>query len=512
MLFAALLVCATAHAASPPITDVKFCVSTLASCTCPTGYSKINADLNKGAKGKYIFTCTTTDATAGDPWAAMTAIAGPKDSKCPAGYTRIEQDLSEGALKHGAYHYLCYTRAGYVAGKVDIEDIQIAESGSSSVSCPVGYSKVNQDLNSGCHGDYVFFCTKAGAPAPTPAPVPHEAVEQVHLGLGLRNNTMTVAWASHDDTAADVSYGIAGQPLSNIAKGDTRALNISGSRNTHVATMTGLVPDTTYEYKVGTYPSGPPFNFTFQRTRAKGPNDPYNHIIFGDLGATHGFSLCAACTAKSATCDASTCASPKNPRPGLGLISEVEDADMMLHVGDFAYDFDSGGGDVGDQFMRNVEQVSARVPYMVSIGNHEDGESNLAHFVERYRNMPANGVPSTFTTAAGESANNLYFSWDAGLVHYIALSTEHWFGVTDKAGNATLQAMLKWLEEDLKKANANRDNVPWVVAHGHRDIYCSTADDKDCGASQAGKVRADLEPLFFEYGLDFWINGKEWEE
>ena len=29
-------------------------------------------------------------------------------------------------------------------------------------------------------------------------------------------------------------------------------------------------------------------------------------------------------------------------------------------------------GRVGDQFFRNVEQVAAYVPYMVSIGNHED--------------------------------------------------------------------------------------------------------------------------------------------
>ena len=82
--------------------------------------------------------------------AAITAIAGPKDSKCPDGYTRVEQDLSEGTRVHEAYHYLCFTRAGYVQGKVDIEDIQVVQSGSSSVSCPAGYSKIGQDLNSGC--------------------------------------------------------------------------------------------------------------------------------------------------------------------------------------------------------------------------------------------------------------------------------------------------------------------------------------------------------------------------
>lgn len=96
----------------------------------------------------------------------------------------------------------------------------------------------------------------------------------------------------------------------------------------------------------------------------------------------------------------------------------------------------------------------------------------------------------------------------AGLVHYIALSTELWFGVGDLSVNKA--TMLKWLEADLQAANANRDKVPWVIAHGHRDIYCSTSDDSDCNTlGDAGKVRLDLEPLFYKYGLDLWINGHE---
>ncbi len=42
-----------------------------------------------------------------------------------------------------------------------------------------------------------------------------------------------------------------------------------------------------------------------------------------------------------------------------------------------------------------------------------------------------------------------YYSWDAGLVHYIALSTEMWFGVGNP-GKADLATMLEWLEADLK--------------------------------------------------------------
>jgi hypothetical protein len=89
------------------------------------------------------------------------------------------------------------------------------------------------------------------------------------------------------------------------------------------------------------------------------------------------------------------------------------------------------------------------------------------------------------------------------------LSTEFWFGVSSFDKKVTTATQLEWLEKDLIAANANRANVPWVVAQGHRDIYCSTSDDSDCGAGQAGVIRADLEPLFFKYGLDLWINGHE---
>ena len=53
--------------------------------------------------------------------------------------------------------------------------------------------------------------------------------------------------------------------------------------------------------------------------------------------------------------------------------AELAEADMMLHTGDFAYDFDSDGGAVGHQFMRNIEQVAAYVPYMVSHGTLDLG-------------------------------------------------------------------------------------------------------------------------------------------
>jgi hypothetical protein len=176
----------------------------------------------------------------------------------------------------------------------------------------------------------------------------------------------------------------------------------------------------------------------------------------------------------------------------------------MLHVGDFGYDLDSDNGKTGDQFMRNIEQLAAYVPYMVSHGNHEDGVRSLAHFVERFRSQPSNAEPPTFTTHNGPTTNTMYFSWDYGLMHYVSISTELWFGVKDPHVN--LATMLEWLKMDLEEANKNRGVAPWVVVEGHRSVYCSC--DKDCD-NPARVVRKSLEPLLFKYGVDLFINGHE---
>ena len=101
-----------------PITNITFVVSSTSTSNCPAGYTKVDSDLNGGAGGKYIYTCYTRDAAAGDPLAKIAIASGktPSDAVCPAGYTRVSQDLSEGTRVHSDYHYLCLTRSGFVAG------------------------------------------------------------------------------------------------------------------------------------------------------------------------------------------------------------------------------------------------------------------------------------------------------------------------------------------------------------------------------------------------------------
>ena len=44
---------------------------------------------------------------------------------------------------------------------------------------------------------------------------------------------------------------------------------------------------------------------------------------------------------------------------------------MVIHVGDHAYNFETTGGAVGNNYMKAIEPIAARVPYMASPGNHE---------------------------------------------------------------------------------------------------------------------------------------------
>ena len=178
---------------------------------------------------------------------------------------------------------------------------------------------------------------------------------------------------------------------------------------------------------------------------------------------------------------------------------------MILHVGDFAYNMNDGSvrqpnvsGACADEFMRNIEPVAGRLAYHGLPGNHEYADE-FAQYTVRFRNSVGSGSSGTVETGNGPaSGNNWCYSWDAGLVHYAAISSEVYFG----AGNSSmLQLQFDWLKADLKKANANRAAVPWIVVAAHRSMYCSCDGDCDGPAADMRNGinggKAALEPLFF---------------
>ena len=96
--------------------------------------------------------------------------------------------------------------------------------------------------------------------------------------------------------------------------------------------------------------------------------------------------------------------------------------------------------------------------YKRQVGNHENAAESLAQYTERFRHMPSN--TGMIVSSNGVAPNNWFYSWDAGLVHYIAISTETYFGINSVGDKNTCAKQFAFLQQDLAKANANRDKVP----------------------------------------------------
>ena len=64
---------------------------------------------------------------------------------------------------------------------------------------------------------------------------------------------------------------------------------------------------------------------------------------------------------------------------------------------------------------------------MAGVGNHESGGVNRKHFAMRFAGMQFVGENSGATNGGvTDHGDQLWFSFDAGLVHWIAVDTELW--------------------------------------------------------------------------------------
>lgn len=105
------------------------------------------------------------------------------------------------------------------------------------------------------------------------------------------------------------------------------------------------------------------------------------------------------------------------------------------------------------------------------------------------------------------NTESLYYSFNMGPVHFIAISTELYYFLN--YGMKPLANQYEWLVNDLREANKpeNRKLRPFIVTFGHRPMYCSNDDDRSC-RNETTFVRKGL-PISHLYGLEdlFLDNG-----
>eukprot|EP00117_Sycon_ciliatum_P006498 scpid49464/ scgid4203/ Iron/zinc purple acid phosphatase-like protein len=309
--------------------------------------------------------------------------------------------------------------------------------------------------------------------------------EQIHLAYGATTAEMVVMWSSETRASASpnaslssgggVRYGLSPQKLSQSV-GEVWQFtegNKDGIQWLYRARMSNLSPGQSYTYQVFNdfNISSDVFEFTTPKLLAEAY--PLQVVMFGDMGKTHG--------------------SPTMPH----LITEARNGEnvALIHVGDFAYDLHTDGGVRGDTFMQRIQDAAAYIPYMTCPGNHE-----IPYHFSHYRNR--------FTMPTGKATPDtdmLWWSMDVGPVHFVSYDTEILFVRRD-----LVQAQMDFLTADLEHANQpeQRKKVPWIVAFGHRPMYCSNLDLDDCTTLKS-VVRASLEALFYEKGVDFIVEGHE---
>ena len=191
--------------------------------------------------------------------------------------------------------------------------------------------------------------------------------------------------------------------------------------------------------------------------------------------------------------------------------------DLFWHIGDINYGDVSGipyfYESTTETWMDGMTGIWTVKPYMVLPGNHDsacsflstltctDGEKNFSSFRQRFR-MPA---------VESGALNNMYYSFDYGLVHFVSIDTESTFPGAPEGPGTWLSSgpfgdQLGWLESDLDKAVQNRDVVPWIVVGGHRPYY-TEANPYLSDRAVREAIRAAFEPILIKYSVDVVFMG-----
>ncbi len=112
--------------------------------------------------------------------------------------------------------------------------------------------------------------------------------------------------------------------------------------------------------------------------------------------------------------------------------------------------------------------LDAKVPFYAALGNHDDPTQRY------YKPFNMNG--------------ERYYTFTKGSARFFVLDS-----------NYMDQAQLKWLEEQLSRANDH-----WKIAYFHHPLYSS-------GEKHGSEVdlRTQVEPLFMKYGVDVVFAGHE---
>jgi hypothetical protein len=305
---------------------------------------------------------------------------------------------------------------------------------------------------------------------------------QLHLSWsdGYDVSGMRVSWVTFGANSSSAPLvRFYNSTLTSVARGTTTTYNVGllGGWNglIHSAELDGLAPASTYTYAVSTDGGASwsgEHNFTTRQPQGLATYPASRWAVLGDAGAYF--------PAGYAVMD--------------GLLADMKRApyDAVMHVGDLAYATSLVGDSqeiekFWDFWCEVIAPVAARVPYMISVGNHED-PYNYTSFMHRFQMPYVVPPPSAF-----------YYAQLVSGVLWLQIDTQHGTGQVDAA-------QLAWLQAQLSRGAAD-PTVHWIIVNGHRPQVCSDKSEFDSHNPATGSLFLQLEPLFRKYEVDLYLCG-----
>jgi len=285
------------------------------------------------------------------------------------------------------------------------------------------------------------------------------------------HESIAVRWRTDRNTKTRVRYGPAPGQLD-------RSASRNGARRDHEIVLTGLAPDTTYYYSVGTTTAvlvGDDLEHFFRTAPLPGTRRPIRIWVVGDTGTPNAESAAV--------------------RDAFVRFNGGSDVDLWLMLGDNAYDYGTQDEYEGALFNR-YPRLLRRSVLWPTLGNHDVESASASNDSGVYYDIFT--LPSAAEAGGMSSGTEAYYSFDYGNIHFVVLNSED-------SSRLPAGPMLTWLEADLVSTDQQ-----WIIAYWHSPPYSKGSHDSDnLGGSdpELVEMREAALPILESRGVDLVLNG-----